>query len=302
MKENICIIGSLNMEIFVGPIDTLPHWGQQSFVNNLEMEPAGSALRVALPLAKLGIKSFILGCVGNDLYGKEIISKVRKESLSTSGIKVIKDKNTGVCIAIRNEKGERAYISYLGSLSFLSLKELPFTEYLILTGYFTLSCIRKNLKNLFELAKKNKTFILLDTGWDTNGWKEKTKREIFSLLPLVDVFLPNYDEARALTDEVDEIKIAKKLFSYGSSAVIIKLGERGSLTITKEGIFKEKANKVKVIDTTAAGEAFNAGVIYGLLKKWDMQNILKFANTLAGVYISTRKYPKLKEVIESVKE
>ncbi len=140
--------------------------------------------------------------------------------------------------------------------------------------------------------------ILLDTGWAPDDWQESTVREVLSVLEYVDVFLPNLDEAEALTKGKFPDEMAYKLSSYGPETVIIKLGEKGSFARTQGKIFIQDAFPANAVDTTAAGEAFNAGVLYGLVNKWKMEEILKFSNALASLVISkvSNQYPTLDEV------
>jgi 5-dehydro-2-deoxygluconokinase len=114
----------------------------------------------------------------------------------------------------------------------------------------------------------------------------------------VDVFLPNLDEAGILTDGADPKKMAAKLLARGCREVIIKLGADGSLAANENGIFQEDAFSVRVVDTTAAGDAFNAAMVYGLIQGWEINRRLRFANALAAIVVSRLddRYPALAEV------
>jgi len=119
----------------------------------------------------------------------------------------------------------------------------------------------------------------------------------------VDVFLPSLNEAQALTGEVAPEVCLERLFDRCPHCVIIKLGEAGCISHTREGILTQRAFPVVPLDTTGAGDCFNAGVIYGLLRDWDLGETLRFANGVAAVVISRPReretgYPVLGEVEE----
>jgi sugar/nucleoside kinase (ribokinase family) len=193
-------------------------------------------------------------------------------------------------------------LSFLGSVACIDgevvLRHLKKTEFLLITGSCSLPGLTKDgMKRIFFKARKNGTVTLLDPGWDPANWKEKRK-EILSLLPLTDVFLPNLDEAKALTRKKRPLNMAKSLQEAGAKAVIIKMGKKGSLGLKEGRVVCEPAIKVHALNTTAAGEAFNAGIIYGLIRNWDLKKSMRFANTLAGLYVSSRtgEYPALNKI------
>ena len=311
MNEKVCIIGTLNMELILGKLTQIPAWGTQSVVEDLKLTAAGSAARVAFPLSRLGAKSYIVGNVGTDTYGHEIINTIRRYGLSTEGIEETDHQQTGVCVSLVREDGQRMFVSFLGSLSSFNedaiirhYQLIQEADYLLLTGYFVLPGLRaRSLRDIFRKAKQDGKVVLLDTGWDFGGWSKQTREEIFSLLEYVDIFLPNYDEARMLTGYSSVDDIAKELLSYDTARVIMKSGDEGSFAISEGRIYKEPAFPTQVVDTTAAGEAFNAGVLFGLINKWEIRRILRFSNALCSLVISREDeyYPTLEEVEKKIK-
>lgn len=312
MEERISIVGTLNMELILGPARETPRWGSQVFLSNFLLSPAGSAARVAFPLAKLGIKSYIIGVVGEDIYGREIMKEVKNYGLDTIGIEVKKESKTGICVSLAREDGERFFLSYLGSLSLFNEESVQRhreiirkTDYFLLTGCFTLPGIGiKETRNIFQQVRKEGKMTLLDPGWNTQGWSREIRREFFSLLKYVDVFLPNKEEAQELTGLDTTEKAARKILSTGCGEVIIKQGKKGSLGMNREGVIKQKGFRVKVIDTTAAGETFNAGILYGLIKGWKMGKRMYFANAISSLVISqkNKSYPCLEGVQKKIQE
>ena len=308
MKERIAIIGTLNMEVILKGIKRYPEFGTQIFVDDYQSIPAGSALRVGLPLRRLGQRSLIIGKVGNDRYGKEIVDAVRSKGLATTGIVRDRKHPTGICISFVKTNGERSFVSSLGAVGETDEKLIldnyhliERTDFLLITGYWALSGFKEKAKTWRKIlgrAKRDARHILLDTGWDVRNWPKKRKDEILRLLPLVDTFLPNREEAAALSGRRTPEEMCGFLAHKGAGEVIIKLGARGAAGYSpREGFHRKKALAVEARDTTAAGEAFNAGILFGLTKAWNLKKRLHFANVLSGLYVSSpENYPTKNEV------
>lgn len=307
MKERVTIIGTLNMEMFVRGIDKLPDWGKQVHADNCHLDAAGSGPRVAFPLSCLGIGSYLIGKVGEDIYGREILKTVSGHNLSDEGIESTSNLQTGLCISLVGVDGERSFISFLGSVSNTDEELInrhydliEKTKFLIITGYFNLPGVKKDSwKRILQKAQADGKHTLLDTGWDVNNWQDGGREEILDLLPMVNTFLPNREEAAALSGEISPKEMALNLHKAGAGEVIIKLGHEGSIGYsTREGLITKEALSVKAIDTTAAGEAFNAGIVWGLIQGWSLEQRLVAANVLAGLFISdpAGKYPGLEKL------
>jgi len=308
MNEKATIIGTLNMEVILKGIKKYPEFGTQIFVDDYQSIPAGSALRVALPLRRLGLKSLIIGKVGNDRYGNEIAHAVRSNGLAGTGILRDRKLPTGICISFVKTNGERSFVSSLGAVGEtdekLILKHyhlIEKTDFLLITGYWALSGFKEKAKmwrRILERAKRDAKHVLLDTGWDVRNWPKKRKDEILRLLPLVDIFLPNREEAAAISGRRTPEEMSRFFARKGAREAIIKLGARGAAAYSpQEGFHSKSALAVKARDTTAAGEVFNAGILFGLSKAWNLKKRLSFANVLSGLYVSSpENYPTEKQV------
>ena len=138
---------------------------------------------------------------------------------------------------------------------------------------------------------------MLDTGWALDDWAEPTCQEVLSLLPDVDIFLPNLDEAQAMVGNVDGRECAQRLLGHGTGAVALKLGPDGSIWAKGDDMIVQPGYPVKAVDTTGAGDSFNAALIYGIDHGWDMQRTLDFANAFCSVIVS-----RIKDRIPTVAE
>ncbi|MBT9151477.1 MAG: putative sugar kinase YdjH [candidate division WS2 bacterium] len=302
----VCVIGSLNEEIMLGPLSGWPAWGKQVFVDSILRRKAGSAAAVALPLAKLGTMTGVLGVVGDDENSILIQQRLSKAGVNTKGIARIKGKPTGLCVSIFRPDAERAYISALASLtdfksSHLKQKEsyLSAAKIVLLTGCFITPGISfKGWYQFFRRCRRRGQIVCLDTGWDPRGWPARTLTDLRRILSKVDVFLPNEDEARIISGRQNLDRAVRQLWSFGPERVYVKRGNKGCMGGRAGEITRQKGFPVKAKDVTAAGEAFNAGIIYGLSRGMRDRQIMRWANALAALVISKAggEYPTLSEV------
>lgn len=300
------IIGSLNEEIILGPLSRWPARGKQVFVESLERRKAGSAVSVALPLAKLGVKTGVLGAVGDDENGILIRQRLAGAGVDTEGIIRIKGKQTGLCVSIFRPDAERAYISALSALTDFKLGHLKQKEsYLstagvvLLSGCFVIPGLSfGDIYRLFKECRRRGQTVCLDTGWDPQGWPSRTRTGVRKVLSEVDVFLPNEDEAREISGRRNLEGAVKQLWSWGPKRVYVKRGIRGCIGGRDGEIIRQKGFPAKARNVTAAGEAFNAGIIYGILQRMPEGQMMRWANALAALVISKAgaEYPALNEV------
>jgi sugar/nucleoside kinase (ribokinase family) len=141
---------------------------------------------------------------------------------------------------------------------------------------------------------------LLDTGWDHAGWPGATRDEIGRLLPSVDVFLPNEMEARALTGSDAPIEAARSLGALSGGWSVVKTGRDGCIAAGPDDVvLTAAAPTVEVVDTTGAGDAFNAGLIDALSAGTAWPEALAVAVGLASLVVSRSsrdRYPTRAEL------
>ena len=301
--NSICIIGSLNTELILGPADALPEWGNQILVNECDSRAAGSAMCVAMPLAALGVQSEVVGCVGHDDAGRAITRRLQDSGLSVQGVSVVKDRPTGICVSVFAQDGERLYVSSLGAISAttpdtIDGPSLARADVVLVTGLFVLPGLTiESLTALFRDLRAKGKLLCLDTGWPSNGWTNDTLEALLGLVAVTDVFLPNHIEARAITGKESDRDAARALRAMGPETVIVKRGPKGALGIFGDQLVEDPGFPTDVRDTTAAGEAFNAGVLYAVQEGLDPARTLRFANAVASLFLKKKgEYGTLAEV------
>lgn len=304
--NKVCVVGNLNADLLLYPLRDFPAWGTEVVTESMDWRPGGIA-NALLTLTSLGVGASALANIGSDAIGDEMVSILKRSEVDVSHIKRSESVRTAVCVGLGREDGERSFVTHLGHLELFDIdlvldqrdswKE---AQFILISGYFLLPSLgfEGTTKMIDEIHAEGKQ-VILDVGWDTSGWPDRSVQEVLQLVKKVDVFLPSLNEAKAISGENSTESCLERLYDQCPGSVIIKLGEAGCIAKTKEGIFQHPAFPIKALDTTGAGDSFNAGVILGFLRNWEISKTLRFANALAAMVITRPKgtgYPIFKEV------
>jgi len=270
-------------------VDHLPASDETVVSLTFDQLHGGVAAGFSVGLARLGVKSAFIGKIGDDEFGKAIKAEFEKEGVDVTGLLVQKKSGSPLSFVIVDKRGERAISHFPGPAPFLNPKEVESFSNLI-TGSKVIAVDGVSLfggAKAAEMAKQKKIPVLFDLGSPPEALTSAGLRmeHIMRLISLTDIFLPCKLAARSLSKgEKDFTAQAKKILELGPGTVILTLGSKGCLVATKNGeIIRKPTYKVKVVDTTGAGDAFLAGVGYGIVKRWDIGKTADFANAVAAL-------------------
>ena len=309
--QPVCIIGNLNIDLIIRHVPSMPAWGQEVMGSSHQQFSSGQAGYLAFALRRLNIPTTLIGNVGQDLYGEQILNDLRAFGVDTQGVVVIPGKATGISLAIVNADGERAFISDLGCLNDFTeemiLKNWSLTEpagIVCMVGLFcTPGLSFQAAARLLKKARSAGQITMLDTGWDPKNWPQETLLGMRELLQQVSLFIPNWDEARAITGQKTVEEAAAALQLQGPEIVVIKCGEQGSYVRCAQESGWVSSRQVQVLDTVGAGDVFNAGFLFGLRQGWELRSCLAIGNTTSSLYISRQenRFPDLGEILEAAR-
>lgn len=252
-----------------------------------KVELGGSGTNAMRTMAILGQKVSQAGMVGDDVYGDICFQRIEELGIKNN-IKKSKIGNTGTSIILITPDGERTMNTCLGMSRNYTVNEIPEqdiinSKYLHLTGYqWDTDNQIEAVNHAIHVAKNNNTKISFDL---SDPFCVNRHRETFINLieDHVDIVFANLKEANMLTGkDLDE---SLDILSKMAEIVVIKCGAEGSWVKTKDHKIKISANKVKVVDTTAAGDMYAGGFMYGITKGLPIEDCGKIANFCAETVI-----------------
>jgi len=139
---------------------------------------------------------------------------------------------------------------------------------------------------LFARARRSGKITMLDTGWDPEGWTAPTLAALQGLLAQTSIFMPNLDEARAITGAAGPAEAARALAGLGPETVVVKLGRDGSLARAGGREVRQAALPAEVVDTVGAGDVFNAGFLRARRQGRPLEACLAAGSAAAALYIA----------------
>jgi sugar/nucleoside kinase (ribokinase family) len=267
------------------PFDELPAAGSLGFVETVSLHGGGCALNTASALARLGCAAAVAGKVGADAFGDFLLRLLDERRLDRRG--VIRDPSapTSTTVVLVDDDGERTFLHSKGANARLEASELDSDllfsgPCLHIAGALVLDALDgEPLAALLAEARARGVATSVDTVWDASGRWER----ILPVLPHVDLFAPSLAEARAISGTADAEGAARWLESHGAARVVVKLGADGCYV---GGIGRVEPIKVEPVDATGAGDAFVAGLLYGVLAGRPLEDAARLANA-AGALATT---------------
>jgi len=288
---SVTVIGCVQVDLVLTPVADLPPTGTSLFVDDMSLRVGGAGANSALALAEVGIPPRLVGCVGDDHFGHWILSELRAHGLGDD-ITVETEGRTGLTVACEAPLRDRSFLTYLGVTATASSGIVPpgalTAEHVLLCDYFCTPAIRGGpSRDLFAAARAGGATTYFDTSWDPGGWRTGTREEVFDLLPLVDVFLPNEAEACALAATGSVVEAGKRLQAASDGWVVVKLGARGCVAFGPGGAELESAAPaVETADTIGAGDAFNAGLVAARAAGHGWNDVLAEATAFASSVVA----------------
>jgi len=280
----VAVFGDLNIDLLLR-VDYIPTADIAISAKELRIRHGGVGGNVAVALSRLGLKVRLIGAVGADIFGSQVVEELRKEGIDVSYVKRI-NIPTGIMVVLVTPTGARSIIGFRGANKLVSLSDeeidnaLRGVKHLHLSGYMALNDDRGEL--LLKLAKVAKE-LKLTISIDLEGIATERREMIHKLKGLIDYALLNKDELRYLsgTNDVEEgIKYLLNVLS--PKAVFIKLGPKGSIAASRNTKEYVPAFKIRAVDSTGAGDAYNAGIIYSLLRGLTLSDAALFGNAMGA--------------------
>jgi sugar/nucleoside kinase (ribokinase family) len=285
---DVIVVGELNVDLIMNQIESFPETGKEKLAENMTFTLGSSAAIFASNLCALGMKVSFIGKAGNDIFGRFCKEQLEGKGVDTSMLIMSEEYKTGATVVL-NFNEDRANVTYQGAMAYLEPEDISEEmisrgKHLHFSSYFLQPGFRNKLDGLFKMAKKAGLTTSLDVQWDP---QELWDFDFKTVLPYVDVFLPNECELLNLTKKElskDAISVVSK---YGN-VIVVKRGNKGSMVIHNKRLFECKPFlNEQVVDAIGAGDSFNAGFIFRYLQDDTTERCQLFAN-LIGAISTTR--------------
>jgi sugar/nucleoside kinase (ribokinase family) len=274
-KYDLIVAGEINPDLILTDPQLEPRFGQaEIIVNDAALTPGSSSVIFACGAARLGLKVAFVGVAGDDVFGHFMLDALQTRGVDISNVIVDPSQTTGFTV-ILNRVTDRAMLTHLGAINALNANQiqddlLAQARHLHIASYFLQTRLRPDIPDLFRRARALGLTTSLDTNWDpSEQWTG-----VHNLLKLVDVFLPNENEACALT-KMDSVMDSARKLAADSQIVAVKMGAQGGMAVAGDTLVQALAIRVEVVDTVGAGDTFDAGFIYGYLAGWSLEKSLR---------------------------
>jgi sugar/nucleoside kinase (ribokinase family) len=280
----VLVVGELNVDIILDRMVSLPEMGQEILAREMTLTLGSSSAIFAHNLRCLGPSVAFLGKVGDDLFGRFVVERLRIGRVDTSHVLWSPERSTGATVVL-NRGEDRAMVTYPGAMEDLTLEDvtperLASARHLHFSSVFLQPGLRRRTAALFRLAKEAGMTTSFDPQWDPAGSWDLDLGEI---LPHVDVFLPNEAELLRLTGQGD-IPSALAVLAPIARVVAVKQGSRGATLAARGEIVSCPAflNR-RVVDAIGAGDSFDAGFVSRFIQGNSLKSCLSFGNLIGAV-------------------
>ena len=298
MPYDVSVVGPLNIDLLIvgeGPKDwsSLPTWDGPA---QMEMVAAGSVGYLVSDLAKLGLRVRVSSCVPDDALGTFIVDALQRDGVDTRAVRLVPGTVCGIGVYMLLFGSRKRPLIYRlpthepWPQHSADLEEAGLLEARLLHngGYLHFqSAWHGATVSLFRKARQRGLLTSMDSQFPLFTMAPPWMRAMEDILPYVAILFCDETEARHLTAEQDLETCARILLEAGPELVVIKQGAEGATVFGRGWAYHQKAISLgEVVDTIGAGDAFDAGFLYGTLQGWPIEERALFAAIAAGYTVT----------------
>lgn len=274
ISVDVTVLGDLNIDVILKVAGEIIE-DSSTITSDAIVMPGGVGANIASNLVYLGLKTRVLGAIGEDILGEYLLGKLARRKIDLGYIKIIQKVSTGLMIILVREKGVKTIIGSRGANKYFELKDkniiyelVETTKHLHASGYAALN--NDHGRTLLELLKESKKNDRT-TSMDLEGIAQYSPDFIARIRGLVDYIFLNRIEAQYICDSYNLVScLLEVLLRIDARALFLKMGGQGSMVLTYSSqepkVLKTEPFKVpNPVDCTGAGDAYNAAVIASLL-------------------------------------
>jgi sugar/nucleoside kinase (ribokinase family) len=288
-QPDVCVIGEINCDLILYGLPTALEPEKETLAKGFRLTLGSSSAIFAHNLSSLGTRTGIVSKIGDDPLGQVAIVRLGEGGVDVSAVRKSRGSvSTGVTVILA-QSSQRYILTYPGTMAEFCYEDIDreyafSARHLHLSSFFLQPALRPQVGRLFREAKERGLTTSLDTNDDPAG---RWTSDLLEVLPLVDIFLPNEREAKAIARS-NELPEAFERLAGLSGIVAIKLGARGAIARQGQNEWRCPGIDADVVDPVGAGDSFDAGFIHKFLAGAGCEECLRFAN-VAGAFSTTRE-------------
>ncbi|MEO7123298.1 MAG: carbohydrate kinase family protein [Lacisediminihabitans sp.] len=312
MTGSVLVVGDANVDLILQG-DIVPRFGQaEQLLDSARLVLGGSAGIMAAGMAKLAVPTTLLAVIGDDEFGRFTRAELASAGVMTDELITDAEAPTGISV-ILSAPDDRSILTLPGTIPLLTADavraavESVRPDYVHFASYFLQPVLAGDLPGLLPWLRGRGIRTSLDTNWDpAERWEGLAKA-----LPQLDYLLPNLEELRAIARAVggapgaDDEAAARRITALGPT-VVVKAGSAGGWSLGRDLPFTRAVGlAVNVVDTTGAGDSFDAGYLAAIAHGIDTEAIrLRWAATAGSLstlaHGGTAGQPTLNELLAAV--
>ncbi len=282
---DVVVLGSLNMDLVL-QVPRIPVAGETLSAREFHTFPGGKGANQSAAISRLGVSVAMVGRVGRDAYGKDLIQNLVQQGVDTSEILADPDAQTGLAFILVEDSGENRIMLISGANARLVSGDVDRAAHLIKSAHLLvcqLETLQSTVQHVIEMSGEWGIPVLLNPAPAyplPDAWLQK-----------INYLVLNETEAQIVsgysTQDLASVERAgHHLLSRGVETVVITLGSQGALLISQEGSFHVPGFQVKPVDTTSAGDAFIGGFVAATIWGWSLRERVKYANACGAITVT----------------
>ncbi|HUP54086.1 MAG TPA: carbohydrate kinase family protein [Methylomirabilota bacterium] len=287
---DLLVVGEVNPDVVVADPDPRPVFGQaERIVQDIRLTIGSSSVITACGAVRLGLRVAFAGVIGDDRFGSFMLDSMRERGVDVAAVRVDDAQSTGASVILTDGR-DRAILTTTGTIGALAAADVSHdllrrARHLHIGSWFLQDALRPDAPRLLEAARDAGLTISIDPNWDpSGGWDGG----LLETLPSLDLVFPNETEVCriARSDEAESAAVALARRGDGL-LVVVKRGAEGAFVATADGVVaRTAAYPVNALDTTGAGDSFDAGFLAAWLGGGAPADALR-AGAVAGALSTT---------------
>jgi sugar/nucleoside kinase (ribokinase family) len=284
--KRILVIGEINVDLVFKNCQALPSPGREVLAEDFIMAPGSSSMICAMGLARLGNPVAFHGKLGADSWGDYCLDALRAAGIDIASVRPDAALRTGATVSLSTPQ-DRALVTFPGAIDALRADEvsdalLAGADHLHVSSYYLQRALRPDCRKLFARARSAGLSTSLDPGFDP---QQAWATDLLDTLTEVDLFLPNELELAAITGH-DEVLAGLRALDNGHTQTVVKRGQLGCASLKQGHLLQVPAFAVDPIDSTGAGDSFDAGFLHAWLRDLPLFDSLRWGSACGS--LSTR--------------